>query len=261
MFSQEERTVYKNNQLVEVVCQLRFPTILAIAENAPAEFQDAIRKTFPQYKSRLEAIPPKMIQVPGQPPKMEPQKPVMNHQFVSADGAYRVNMTQNFISLACIHYCCWEDFAGLMDKVLASFIKIYEPAGFDRVGLRYVNAFSKKSLDMEDCGWKEMLQPAYLGLLSDEELPERAFTRCSQDVECAIPGGCRAKIHVGPGMLRRGTETDKEVKLILDIDVSMSGSVPVNLAAGAMQTIHTQCGSIFRAAITDTLHDALEPDV
>ena len=48
------------------------------------------------------------------------------------------------------------------------------------------------------------------------------------------------------------------MKLIFDLDVSMSGNVPVNLAAGAMQTVHSQAGSIFRDAITDTLHDAME---
>ena len=41
----------------------------------------------------------------------------------------------------------------------------------------------------------------------------------------------------------------------------MGGNVPVNLAAGSMQTVHAQAGSIFRDAITDTLHDAMEPDM
>ena len=58
MFSEKDRIVYKNCQLVEVVCQLRFPTILAISEKAPAEFQDAVRKDFPQYMVRHDAQPP-----------------------------------------------------------------------------------------------------------------------------------------------------------------------------------------------------------
>lgn len=261
MFSEKDRVVYKNSQLVEVVCQLRFPTILAISEKAPAEFQDAIRKDFPQYMVRHDAQPPKMVQAPGQPPRMEAQKPIINHQFVSADGHYRINLTQNFISLSCLNYCCWEDFAHMMDKPLASFIKIYEPAYFERVGLRYVNAFSKKSLGLEDTPWKALLQPAYLGLLSCDDVQEQAFSRCAQDVEAAIPGGCRMRLHVGPGMIKRGNETDKEPRLIFDLDVAMGGNVPVNLAAGSMQTVHAQAGSIFRDAITDTLHDALEPDM
>ena len=39
----------------------------------------------------------------------------------------------------------------------------------------------------------------------------------------------------------------------------MNGNIPVNMAAASMQTCHAQAGSIFRDAITDTLHDAMEP--
>lgn len=258
MFSQEERCVYSNHQLMDVICQLRFPTILAVGAREPVEFQEAVRSVFPRYRVRQEQLPPKMMQIPGQAPKLEPQKAVANHQFLTQDGMYRINLTQDFISLTCARYTCWEDFARMMDKPLASFIKIYAPSYFERVGLRYLNAFSRKKLGMEDASWKELLQPQYLGVLAFDDLPEQAYTRCTQDVEAAIPGGCRMKLHVGPGMIRRGSDdSDKEVKLIFDLDVFMSGNVPVNLAAGSMQTVHAQAGSLFRGAITDALHDAM----
>ena len=40
----------------------------------------------------------------------------------------------------------------------------------------------------------------------------------------------------------------------------MPGKVPVNMSAGALQTLHDQAFSIFRDAISDTLHDAMEPE-
>lgn len=253
-----ERVIYENNQLAEVICQLRFPTILAIGAREPVDFQEAIRQEFPRYSLRQDALPPKVVQVPGQGAKIEPQKPVANHQFATADGLYRINLGPGFISLTCIKYTCWEDFARRMDKPLAAFIKLYNPAYFERVGLRYLNAFSRQSLGLEDTPWSELLEPAYLGLLAKEDMPERAFSRCSQDVEMAVGSGCRMKLHVGPGMVKRGQEQDKEVKLIFDMDVSMAGNIPVNMAAGAMETVHVQAGNIFRDAITDTLHDAME---
>ena len=260
MFSKEERCIYNRNPLLEVICQLRFPTILAIGAREPVDFQDAIRQSFPKYVLRQDPVPAKVVNVPGQPPRMEPQKPVVNHQFMTADGKYRINLTQGFISLTCTDYTRWEDFARMMDKPLASFIKIYEPAFFERVGLRYLNAISRRDLGLEGTPWKELLEPKYLGLMADEEVPEQTFARCSQDVEASIPGGCRMKLHVGPGMVRKGNDaSDKEAKMIFDLDVSMGGNIPVNMAAGAMQTVHAQAGSIFRDAITDTLHDAMEP--
>ena len=258
MFSQEERVIFSNNQLVEVICQLRFPTILAISAREPVDFQEAIRDVFPRYQKRMDQLPPKVTAAPGQPPKMEQSPAIVNHQFMTADGSYRINLSQGFISLTAARYTSWEELARMMDKPLASFIRIYSPAYFERVGLRYLNAFSRKALGLEETPWRELLAPEYLGLLASEDIPEAAFSRCTQDLECAIPGGCRLKLHVGPGMVKRGNDdSDKEVKLIFDLDVSMNGNIPVNMAAASMQTVHTQAGSIFRDAITDTLHEAM----
>ena len=41
MFSQEPRRFLKKNQLMEVICQFRFPEILAIAAKPPVDFQEA----------------------------------------------------------------------------------------------------------------------------------------------------------------------------------------------------------------------------
>jgi len=260
MFSQEERCIYSKNQLAEVICQLRFPTILAIGAREPVDFQEAVRDVFPKYLLRQERLPAKVTALPGQPPKVEEQKPMANHQFGTTDGRYRINLSQGFISLTCHGYTCWEDFARMMDKPLASFIEIYKPAHFERVGLRYLNAISRRDLGLEETSWRELIEPEYLGLYAAEDIAEGAFSRCTQDVDAALPGGCRMKLHVGPGMVKRGQDTsDKEVKMILDLDVSMAGNVPVNLAATSMQTVHTHAGSIFRGAVTDTLHDAMEP--
>ena len=46
MFSNEKRCRYGQPQLADMICQLRFPEILAIQTNAPAQFQEAIRDQF-----------------------------------------------------------------------------------------------------------------------------------------------------------------------------------------------------------------------
>ena len=47
MFSNEPRVRYENPQLVEVICQLRFPEILTINASEPAAFQERIRRDYP----------------------------------------------------------------------------------------------------------------------------------------------------------------------------------------------------------------------
>ncbi len=57
MFSNQPRKIYRRNQLIEVICQLRFPEILKIEAHEPADFQDAIRQAYPQYGKKLEPLP------------------------------------------------------------------------------------------------------------------------------------------------------------------------------------------------------------
>ena len=48
LFSDQPRTHYGHPQLREVVCQIRFPSILAISAKEPAAFQEAVRHAFPR---------------------------------------------------------------------------------------------------------------------------------------------------------------------------------------------------------------------
>lgn len=258
MFSHENRCIYENNQLGEVICQLRFPEILTIEANLPVDFQEAIRDEFPQYAARKEIPAPKLSGAPGNL-SLEKQEPTINYQFASADNIWRVNLTSKFISLACSRYTCWEDFAEKLDKPLVAFIKIYKPAYFERVGLRYLNFFSRKALELEGTPFSELFQPAYLGPLGDEDVQEANSTRCSVDAEIGIRGGCKVKLHAGPGLVKRNGQPDSEVKFIFDQDLFMPGKVPVNVSVGALQTLHSQADSIFRGAITPLLHRAMGP--
>ena len=258
MFSTEPRVTYRKNQLGEVICQLRFPEILAIAAKPPVDFQEAIRADYPQYASRMEAPAPKLTGVPGNL-TLQNQPATINYSFISADGVWRVNLTAKFISLSCNRYTCWEDFAAKLDQPLAAFIQIYKPAYFERIGLRYVNFFSRKKLELEQTPYRELIAQRYLGVMGDEQVAEPSVGRSGVDAEIALRGGCRVKLHAGPGQLHRNGKSDGEVKFIFDQDLYMPGKIAPNLSAPALQTLHAQAWSIFRDAITDELHDAMEP--
>ncbi len=260
MFCAAPRCLYRANQIKEVICQLRFPEILSIAANAPADFQEAIREEFPIYTLRPELIPPKPAPGPVSGPFAKPET-TPNYQFSSADGVWRVNLTSKFISLSCTGYRCWEDFAKKLDNPLAAFIKIYKPAFFQRIGLRYLNFISRNALDLEGVPYRELIAPCYLGVLGEDDVQEFQTNRCTIDCDLAVKGSCRAKIHAGPGNVTQGGKPDPELKFILDLDLYMPGNLPVNLSAGALQALHSQAYPIFRGAITDKLHAAMEPEI
>lgn len=258
MYSKEERCYYLNNQLGDVICQLRFPEILTIGANVPVAFQEAIRDEYPQYSAQQETPAPKLTGGPGNF-QVENQPATVNYHFVSEDGVWRVNLTSKFISLACTQYTSWEEFARKLDKPLAAFIKVYKPAYLERVGLRYLNFFSRSSLGLHNVPFRELINPIYLGPLADEDVNEGQSGRCTVEVELGLKAGCRLKLHAGPGMVKRGGQADQELKFIFDQDLFLPGKVPVNMTTGALNTLHSQAFSIFRGAITDTLHDAMAP--
>lgn len=259
MYSDEPRCRYGTNQLAEVICQFYFPEILSIAANPPVDFQEAIRAQYPRFQRRMEVPMPKIVGKPGQF-HIENQPGNINCQFASADDIWRVNLTTRFISLSCSRYTSWEDFAAHLDKPLASFIQIYRPAYFQRVGLRYRNVISRQALGLEDKKFSELIAPCYLGPLSEPEANEATASRCTLDLEMAIRGGCRLQLHAGPGKERRMVNADKETKFIFDQDLYIAGNIPLNLSAAALNTLHHQAWSVFRGAITDTLHNAMKPE-
>lgn len=261
LFSDRARSHYPNAPVHEVICQLRFPTILTINNVEPADFQEAIRVEFPQYARRQDVTPPKVTGLGGPNPKVEQQPPVTNYNFLSADGKWKLNLTENFIALSTLRYPGWPEFARMLDKPLASFIRIYKPAYFQRVGLRYVNLVSRAKLGLEGTPWTELIAPAYTGPLQEPDVAEDSVLNCGCDLLLKLDSSCQAKVHAGPGRIKNNAPNapqDPEVKFIFDMDLSMNGQTPCTLAAAALETLHGHSTRLFEGAVTDRLRDAME---
>lgn len=260
LFSDHPRTHYRNAPAHEVICQLRFPSILTINSVEPADFQEAIRAEFPQYARRQDAAPPRITGLGSPNPKVEQQPPVTNHNFVSEDNQWKLNLTKDFIALSTLSYPGWEEFARMLDKPLAAFIQLYKPAYFQRVGLRYLNIVSRTTLDLEDVSWRELFTPAYLGSMAEADLAEDRVVNCGCDTQFKLDSSCTAKIHAGIGRLKTNiphAPQDPEVKFIFDMDLSMGGNTACGLAAAALETLHGHSSRVFEGAITDRLRDAM----
>ena len=255
LFSYYDRYQYAVNPLVEVICQLRFPAILSISAKEPAAFQEAVRRDFPRYLVNHEQPAPKVTGLGTPNARLEQGAPITNYSFISADGLWKLNLTNSFIALSTLRYQRWEDFAQRLDKPLAEFIQIYQPSFFERIGLRYVNAFSRTALNLEGSAWSDLIAPAFLGILAEQDVDEKAVGKCSLDVEMALED-CRLKLHAGPGLLGGGKK-DPEVKFILDNDFSVSGNLPADRVPGNLAVMHQHAVRLFRGAVTSELHTAM----
>ena len=249
--------IYEKCQLVETICQLRFPAILSIETKVPADFQDLIRGAFPRYECRAETV---NVNGGG-------KQTVKNHCFFSPDGSSRINLTKDFVSLSTVRYTGWDSFAHMLDEPLGQLIQVYKPAYFERIGLRYLHGFSRTLLGLEDRRWNDLIQPQYLGVLDDDNIDEASVSRCTVDVERQLDERCKLRLHAGPGNVQRTvrngnqvqTLNEPEPRFILDLDVFAGGKLRLESAAETLEQLHGHADRLFSEAITDTLHEAMDP--
>lgn len=258
LLSDYERYSYARPPLIETICQLRFPAILNIGAKEPAEFQEAVRREFPRYVVQTERPTPRVVN-PGTPQQAVEQGPaIQNYNFISEDNGWKLNLTRNFIALSTVRYTTWEDFAQRLDKPLAHFFQIYQPAPFERIGLRYVNAFSRQRLGLEGHRWNDLMEPPFLGPLDEDDIDEKTTVKCALDLETNFADGVHMRLHAGPGLLGGGKK-DPEVKFILDGDFSATGKLPVEQVPQRLEAMHSYAVRLFLGSMTNTLFTALGP--
>jgi uncharacterized protein (TIGR04255 family) len=125
----------ENDQLAQVVCQIRFSPVLRIRqEDAVIPFQEAIRQTYPRY-GRQQGI--QLLLTPNGVQQQSAQEP--QHRFDDIDGAFRVVLATEFIALETTRYADIEDFAERVSVLAAAVEEHYAPAEIQRVGLRFIN--------------------------------------------------------------------------------------------------------------------------
>lgn len=259
LFDAADRWSYAAPQVKEVICQLRFPTILSINEKSPADFQDAIRDAFPRYECRKQAPAPRLVGVGTPNAKLEQGAPVTHHIFLSSTGLWKIILTQDSFAISTARYNTWEDLAQRLDRPLAEFIRIYHPAYFQRIGLRYLNMFSRKELRLESTPWRELISPAYLGVLNDPSVDEKRVAKASTETQLSFPDDSHLTLRTGPGRLKVGGKLEDDVRFIVDIDCSASGQLSGSVVPEKLSQLHSHASATFRGAITDTLHNALGP--
>ena len=262
LFPESERVLYKNNPLVEVICQLRYPTILRIREGQLADFQDRVRKGYPIYSEQEPSI-----EVPQQAPKEfaaiieQMNIPIIPpmlviHRFSTKDSQRFISLRDEFIALAETKYERWESFIEEVMKIESALKEVYEPAFYSRIGLRYRDIISRRDLKLTDVGWQDLLKPHIIAELGDKEM-SGAISRIQTRAIIKIP-----EIPDGQIVLRHGLITKNgsdEQCYLIDADFSVERKGGVNEPFKILDRFHWLAGRLFRWAISERLHEAMEP--
>ena len=251
-FPESERVLYDRNPLAEVICQLRFPPILRIDSDV-ADFQEAIRGEYPLYAEEqvsVPGVPPEIAEmIKGAMPGPKPAK-----KFGSADGRWTVALTREFVALQTSDYVRWEEFRGRLRAVLDTTERIFRPAFYTRVGLRYRDVIRRSRLALDPTTpWSQLLKPHIAGELATEigshvtELTHVSLIR--------LAGGGSVRIRHGLSK----PEGQEEQSYSIDTDFFTVDRTELPNANDRLDYFNQQAARLFRWCIADQLHRAMGP--
>lgn len=246
-----ERVKYRKSALREVIFQVNFPSILKIDTEAPADFQELVRQKYPLYKDRRnEAI----VKINGQDRAISKNR---NHEFISADGRSKLNLTNSFISIATLNYDRWEVFRKQCFEAVDSLIKIYNPAVVQRIGLRYKDLITRSKWGLTDVQWKELVKPHVLGIVG--ELPENEVNRYVVDFEIIGKDSILEHRHFE---LVHDSESPNptEKSFLIDCDYYCHGIIQKGDITMFANKLHDHSSNFIRSVITDKLDMVMEPE-
>ena len=258
-FPFSEREVYEVNPLNEVICQIRYPTILKVAAERPFEFQDAIRDAYPLYEERTPStgLPPQLQEGIGQlmaalPLPVPPG--LREHHFFTEDRARSISLTQEFIAVIESNYTRWENFRGSIRKAEGTFHQKYQPAFYQRVGLRYVDVLARNKFGMSDVPWSCLLNQSLMGMLGDSILNQEV-RELTTEVLLSIPN-----VEDGYVRIKHGLATDQssnEQVYLIDSDFFTNRRSDSDGALHDLDIFNRLGGYLFRWATTPKLRNAL----
>jgi uncharacterized protein (TIGR04255 family) len=250
-FPEAARTIYRRNPLVEVICQLRFPTILRVdAEREPAaQFQEAIRATFPLYEEIVPEVPlPRQLQQ-----LLKIQGGQIERHFSSADQFWMASLTRDFIALSCRRYRQWEEFQQQFAMTREAVEHVYAPSFYSRVGLRYKNVIRRSRFNLQDVPWSELLQPHVAAEFSSAQVVGD-ISKAAHDVSF------RLQQFDGEVQVRHGViDSDGEQSYLIDGDFFTNQRTELNNVGEILNYFNEQTRRLFHWSITPRLHDAMEP--
>lgn len=246
-FPETPRVIYANNPLEEVICQLRFPTILEITATQPADFQKLIRHRYPEYtKSSTVVLPKDMAAVFGQLGLPVPGDHQV-HKFTSEDGHTAIILAGDFVALTGTQYEKWELFREDILLLQRALEQIYAPSFYSRTGLRYKNRIVRSRLSLLNVEWSELLRAPFGSFLREPYLKDRIKDLKSNILVETDPGGCFVRILHGLDI------QDNEETYVIDADFYTESKRTGGDIQGVLNRFNRHTGNLFRWAISETL--------
>ncbi|MBO3457472.1 TIGR04255 family protein [Aetokthonos hydrillicola Thurmond2011] len=252
-----ERVIYEYNPLIEVIAQIRFPTILKITSQEPVDFQDRLRFEYPIFEAS------KNLQVPVELSNVLTQfnssiASDLMYQFKSEDLSWQISVDKNSITLVTNKYERYEKFIGRFKYAVEIFEQIYNPSFYSRIGLRYRDLIIRSKLNITNKKWIELIPKHIAYELYTPEL-EESIINLLKNLQLRTEFG-QVNFNHGLVQVRDIEKNLDETSYLLDADFFTEQKIEKGENVwNTFDKANRVARNLFRWSITEELHNTMRP--
>jgi uncharacterized protein (TIGR04255 family) len=253
VLAEPQRERLARSPLKLVVCQIRFPEILAVTETRVGL---AVQERLGGPVAwRLESVKPPVIafsaSIGGAPAAQTAELTGSGWRLTSSDSSWTVTLMPTSVALETTKYESWEGFLAQLTALLNATDGIIQPEAEERLGLRYINRVEDPRVT-SPVDWRQWIRSEVLGLLNHANLGP-GTTAAQQQVVVEAGDGVNATI-------RQGFARDDDLgsfPYVLDIDAyrdEIRRFDQADIRAAAVRLNRLTLG-LFQSMITGDLYD------
>lgn len=250
IFGEEGEVPLDKSPLREVICQVKFPPILALAEDAPIKLQEDLRHDFPEYSVEPAGLVDGDRIKQGQSLGLKP--PV--HRFQTRDRRFTASLSVSFFAVSTRQYTHWPEFLRLTSCVAGAAGRRYQIPYATRIGLRFVN-FIDTSYAEEGCvgSLLGLFRPALTTIFHEDEVTFPVFGMT--ELRSAQGDGVLVLRY---GLAHTAQEMDN-YGFVLDFDHYVEGQVDLGDLEKRCENYHRVIYSAFRWCVPEKHLRVFEP--
>lgn len=122
--------------------------------------------------------------------------------------------------------------------------------------MRYIDVINRKSLNIEDERWRNLLNPSLLGLLSDEDIGDEVDS-LTTTIEIKLPKN-ESLVKVSASLVTLGD--NDEICFMIDSDFINQNKTDIDDVESKLNHFNEQGSRLIQWAISRKLFDAMEPE-
>jgi len=231
----EPATHFRRNVLQQVVCELRFPTLMELGSpKPPRAFVDALRKDYPHLETNNEVTIGLGV---------ASSLPSHAHVLRSLRRDWSVSIKQSMLTIETSNYVDHADMRKRVLRVVDIASKIIDTDFFTRIGMRYINIVGNGEDPVS--GWinEALVAPLQRGQFSGVAEYAGKLLVSSADGGCLLQHGIKPKQATS-----KKSQDDFIPEYLIDID-SFRNEIEIADTADAIDSINRQAYSMFDWAI------------